>query len=441
MRELIFPDQLKGHRAVVVGAGVSGLAACKLLSALGADVRLLEENPTKDLSRLDEYIQDLGLSVITGEHKKEHFQGVNLVVLSPGVPWFKIKRLVPKNVLICSELELASWFVDRPIVAITGTNGKTTTTALIAHVLSRAGKRVFVGANFGKPLSEYVLSSDVVDYLVLEVSSFQLQGVNSFRPYIALLLNFSPNHLDVHQTEQEYWEAKLKLFAKQKNTDIGIFPLHLRPQIESTPLECSKIYFVASNRFEHPLLRGQHNQANLEAAFLAVKRLGISEQEFQDLIQDFVPLEHRLEIFWKWKNYTFVNDSKSTTVASLKAALEALPAPIRLFCGGVFKGGNLNELKPLMMEKVRKVYLFGESKDFFEQAFNNVTEVTWHKNLENAVAELQQDLHSDLDTGTVLLSPATASFDLFDSYQERGRRFKDLVKTYFKEGESLVPQK
>lgn len=437
MRELVFKGQLKGHKAVVVGCGRSGRAAVNLLVALGADVCLVEKNKNKISSTILDWVEEKNVKLILGEYKKSHFKGANLVVLSPGVPLNRIRSFVPSNAFICSELELASWFVDKPIIAITGTNGKTTTTLLIAHVLKQAGKKVFAGGNLGVPLSEYVLGGEQVDFLILEVSSFQLQGCNSFRPQVAILLNFSPNHLDFHLTEEEYWEAKIKLFIKQKQNDIGIFPLELKPKIEELNLSCSRVYFIPSNRFQHEFLIGEHNQANMEAAFLALRYIGFSEQDFAEYSKDFRPPEHRMEFFWKWKNIAFVNDSKSTTVASLKAALESVNNPIRLLCGGIFKGGDLKELRDIVKNKVKKIYLFGESKDIFQNSLNGCCPIRWFETLEDVFKELREDLLKEGDSEVVMLSPATSSFDLFKDYKDRGNKFKMLVRKYFENGQQL----
>ncbi|WP_457570447.1 UDP-N-acetylmuramoyl-L-alanine--D-glutamate ligase [Desulfovulcanus sp.] len=436
MKTLIHSEQLRGHRAVVVGAGRSGLAAARLLTRLGADVRLLEKDEgklSKDLKQLATAAEEQGWELRFGEHKPEDFKGANLIILSPGVAKRSIQGLIaeaPAGTQVYSELELASWFVSEPIIAITGTNGKTTTTLLITHVLEKAGKVVFTGGNIGTPLSEYLLEGRKAEILVLETSSFQLQNCSGFHPRVAILLNFSPNHLDYHQDIQEYFEAKLKLFARQNEQDLAIVPLSLKAELEKRSFtRARKIYFVPQDRFSCPRLLGEHNQENLEAAYFACKYFGVTENEFEKNIQDFVPPVHRQEIFFQYKGITFVDDSKATTVDAVKSALKTFFRPIRLVAGGVFKGGDLREILPLVQEKVSKVYLFGASKEIFVQAFGEQVEMEWFPTLEEAVQKIVVDAKPG---DIVLLSPGTASFDLFPDYKARGLEFQRLVKEELK---------
>ncbi|MBT8762735.1 UDP-N-acetylmuramoyl-L-alanine--D-glutamate ligase [Desulfohalobiaceae bacterium Ax17] len=425
MKELIHPGQLRGHQAVVVGAGRSGLAAARLLTRLGAEVRLLEKDESRFSKELKQLAEENGWALRFGEHKPEDFKGANLIILSPGVQKRNIQAHIPAGAQVYSELELASWFVSEPIIAVTGTNGKTTTTLLITHVLEKTGKVVFTGGNIGTPLSEYLLEGRRAEILVLEASSFQLENCSGFHPRVAIFLNFSPNHLDYHQDIQEYFEAKLKLFARQNEQDLAILPLSLKGELEKRSFtRARRVYFVPQDRFSCPRLRGEHNQENLEAAFLACKYFGVTESEFEKNIQDFVPPAHRQEIFFQHKGITFVDDSKATTVDAVKSALKTFPRPIRLVAGGVFKGGNLKVIRPVVQEKVCKVYLFGASKEIFIQAFGDLVEMEWFPTLEEAVRKIVVDAEPG---DTVLLSPGTASFDLFPDYKARGMQFQRLV--------------
>ena len=458
MKTLIHSEQLRGHMAVVVGAGRSGLAAARLLSRLGADVRVLEKgersarsarsarsersvrsvsserSEIESVKNLREIAEEQGWDLRVGEHKPEDFKGANLIILSPGVAKRNIQGLIAEAAeaagapaaQVYSELELASWFVSEPIIAITGTNGKTTTTLLITHVLEKAGKVVFTGGNIGTPLSEYLLEGRKAEILVLETSSFQLQNCSGFHPRVGILLNFSPNHLDYHQNLEEYFEAKLKLFARQNEQDLAIVPLSLKAELEKRSFSrARKIYFVPQDRFSCPALLGEHNQENLEAAYFACKYFGVTESEFEKNIQDFVPPAHRQEIFFQYKGITFVDDSKATTVDAVKSALKTFSRPIRLAAGGIFKGGNLRELLPLVQEKVCKIYLFGAGKDIFTGAFGKVVEMEWFPTLKEAVQKIVVDAKAG---DTVLLSPGTASFDLFSDYKARGLEFQRLIK-------------
>jgi UDP-N-acetylmuramoylalanine--D-glutamate ligase len=426
MREMVHSGQLKGHRAVVIGTGRSGKAAAVFLSDLGAEVRLLEKDEAKVGEELRRLADARGWSISAGEHTRADFAQADLIVLSPGVPRRKIVPLLPeRKVQILSEIELGSWFVNEPIIAITGTNGKSTTTTLIAHVLSLAGKRVFAGGNLGTPLCEYLTSGETADVLVLEVSSFQLQNINAFHPRVGVFLNFAPNHLDYHEDMQEYLEAKLRIFSNQTARDLAILPLALKERVEErTEIRANRIYFVPTDRFSSAKLPGRHNQENMEGAFLACRFFGINEEQFQEALETFTPLPHRLQRVGERAGVVFVDDSKATTVDALRVALEALEGPIHLLAGGVFKGGDLNSLTPLLKAKVKSVGLFGGSRELFEAAFGDVVPVSWDPTLREAVFRTAL---SAAPGETVLLAPATSSFDQFSDYKERGKVFQDAV--------------
>ncbi len=425
MKELIHSEQLKGHNVVVVGAGRSGLSAAALAIELGAKVRILEKNERFDIKSLTRFNLSMAEPII-GEHKKEHFRDADMVIVSPGIPVRSMEKLIPGNAKIFSELELASWFTHEPIIAVTGTNGKTTTTMLIAHALEKMGKKVFAGGNLGVPLGDYVLGGYSSDILVLEVSSFQLEGCSGFHPRVGVFLNFSTNHLDHHSSREEYFRAKTRLFARQKEEDLAVIALELKQEMESLGiLNSRRVYFAPSKRFSCPALTGEHNQANMEAAFLACKYFGMDESLFSSALNDFSAPGHRQEVFLKYEGKIFVNDSKATTVSAMSAALQAFPAPIKLFAGGVYKGGDFSELTSLIRSKVAKIYLFGAGRDVFEKAWKNAASMEYFHTLEPAV---NKALSESASGDTFLLSPGTSSFDLFADYQERGDTFMNLVK-------------
>lgn len=426
MRELIHADQLAGHKAVVLGAGSSGTAAATLLVALGASVRWLERKDPGEQVRAFAAGKSIDLQV--GEHTREQFQDADLVVVSPGVPVRKMNHLlagIPERKIV-SELELASWFVSEPILAVTGTNGKTTTVSLCGHILREAGKRVFVGGNIGTPLSEYLLGGERADILVLEVSSFQLQNSHAFKPHVGVLLNFSANHLDYHESMEEYLEAKLRLFARQAEADLAIAPLHMKDELEGRSFTRAKrVYFVPSNRFEGARLIGAHNRANMEAAWLACRAFGVSEEQARAAILGFKPLAHRIEPVVEANGVLFVDDSKATTVDAMAAAITAFDRPVRLLAGGVWKGGDAASLVPLLKDKVKAVGLFGKAREVFEQAWQGHVPLFWEPTLEPAVRRL----FSEAEPGDViLLSPATASFDLYKDYKARGDDFQRIAR-------------
>jgi UDP-N-acetylmuramoylalanine--D-glutamate ligase len=425
MREFIHDNQLRGHTAVVLGAGTSGIAAARLLARMGAAVRVLEKNEASAAK----VPADLGFEVCAGEHKPAHFAGANLIVLSPGIARSKVASLLPEGVQVISELELASWFVSEPIIAVTGTNGKTTTTTLISRILEANGKKVFTGGNIGTPLCEYLMGGEQAEILVLEVSSFQLQNSPSFHPRVGVLLNFSANHLDYHESMEEYLSAKLSMFTHMEDADLAVVPLSMKDELEKRDFTRSRrVYFVASPRFTCPGLPGEHNRENMEAAYLACRYFGLSPEDVQRGIDGFSTLAHRIEAVAEHNGIVFIDDSKSTTVDSMIAALKSQDRPVRLLAGGVFKGGDLGAVLPVLREKVRAVYLFGQSREIFEEAWSDCgKEISWDATLEEAVFRAAADARSG---ECVLLSPATASFDLFANYKERGKTFQRAVREW-----------
>ncbi len=425
MNELIHPDQLRGHRIAVLGAGRSGVAAARLASALGAEV-LLADNNARFSPEVEEMAEENGWDLRPGEHSSQYFRDARMIILSPGVPRREVDALFPKGAQVFSELEFASWFVSTPILAITGTNGKTSTTMLVRHVLDSCGKNVSVAGNIGTPLSDYVLEGGNADILVLEVSSFQLQNCSGFCPVVGVLLGFSANHLDFHPDEEDYWQSKLQLFARQKEDHLAVLPYALKEDLEKVEFtRAKKVYFMPRGAFVSPYLPGGHNQSNMEAAYHACRFFGISENEFQGCLENFHPPEHRQEIFLLSDGIRFIDDSKATTVDAQRAALLNFPAPIRLLAGGVFKGGNLEDVVDLLREKVAKVYLFGESRELFERVWGGSVPMEWFPTLEEATGRAVAESKKG---ESMLLSPATASFDLFSDYKERGLAFKKTVK-------------
>ena len=425
-----FPPLAPGQQAVVVGAARSGLAAARLLGRMGQKVRIVDlKDPAPDVAA---ECAAQGWEFISGPHTAAQFAGADIIVPSPGVPLSKIEEHLDaaQRGLLVGEMELAhSLLRGEPILAVTGTSGKTTTVSLAAAMLEAEGQKVFLGGNIGTPLSEYVLGvlagGPRADVLVLEVSSFQLQTCHGFKPKVAVLLNISENHLDHHRDMAEYQDAKFRLFACQDDGDIALFPEELRDLAQSYGLAAQVEYFNARNRFPHTRLLGAHNQLNLEAAYLACAHLGVSLDAAARAAAEFAPLPHRLEVVGEKNGVLFVNDSKSTTVDSLRVALLALDRPVRLLAGGVFKGGDLQSLRPLLREKVKEVALFGASRAIFEGAWQGVVDLSWHPELAGACASLWANAAPG---DAILLSPATASFDLYKNYKARGDDFRRIVE-------------
>lgn len=416
-----------GELAVVVGAGESGAAAARLLAALGARVRLLEKNREHVSDEVRALADERALTLQTGEHSPEQFADAALVVTSPGIPLSVLQPLLTAagSPPLVAELELALRYTHEPILAMTGTSGKTTTVSLAAAMLEEAGKKVFLGGNIGTPLSRYVLRGIKADALVLELSSFQLQGTASLRPRVAVLLNLTANHLDHHESMEEYSAAKFSIFSRQTENDLAIVPPGLAEDYKRGGYAGRLLTFEPGGRFSRMRLLGRHNAANAEAAFMAVREFGVSEAEAVRAAEAFAPLRHRLESAGEIDGVLYVNDSKSTTVDALKAALTSFESSLILLAGGKFKGGDLRSLRPLLHERVQAVALFGASREIFEEAWQDAVPLTWDKDLAAAMFRVQ---HMVKPGDVVLLSPATSSYDLYANYKERGNHFCRLVE-------------
>jgi UDP-N-acetylmuramoylalanine--D-glutamate ligase len=427
---------IPGSLAVVVGAGASGEAAARLLHEKGAKVRLLERNPDKVTQGLLVLTGELGIELVTGPHEPAHFAGASLVVSSPGVPFSMLRPLLDAavNPPVLAEMELAFRYTHEPILAVTGTSGKTTMVSLAAAMLEAAGKKVFLGGNIGTPLSDYVTTvlkgGKKADVLVLEVSSFQLMGCTTFSPNVGMLLNITPNHLDQHESMREYSEAKFSMFSRQTQGDVALFGADLEDEV---PLHTigGRVEYFTNPCFSGPKtkwktkLLGAHNQLNIEAAYRACSEFGVSREMAERAAAEFKPLPNRLELVGEWGGVAYVNDSKCTTVSALDVALKSMERPTLLLVGGVFKGGNLEALIPLLKEKVKVVGIFGQSRGIFTKAWEGTVPLFWSATLEEAMRILRNEAESG---DTILLAPATSSFDAYPNYVARGKDFRRVAE-------------
>jgi len=419
-------ERVRNQQTVVVGAGKSGLAAAELLLRLGARVALADAKPDLDPAALGPLAGRVELRL--GAHTPAQFADASLVVLSPGVAAKKIAAaLAPvasENVV--AELEFASWFLQDPVLAITGTNGKTTTTTLVSQMLTDAGKTVFTGGNIGTPLCRFLLDGSRADVVVLEVSSFQLQNCQSFAPKVGVLLNFAANHLDYHADMEEYLSAKLNLFARMDASGLAILPREMRAELEKRDFtRAKKIWFGPTDRLPAPHLPGAHNRANVEAAWQAASAFGVSEASARATAAAFQPLAHRLQAVGEKNGVLFVDDSKSTTLDSTAAAVQSFERPVRLLLGGVFKGGDVAGLIPALDGRVVEIALFGAAREVFEPVLGKRFKLSWEPDLERAVRRLWTSARPG---DVLLLSPATASFDAYRGYAARGDHFQRIVK-------------
>ncbi|MBQ7457062.1 MAG: UDP-N-acetylmuramoyl-L-alanine--D-glutamate ligase [Desulfovibrio sp.] len=418
----------KGTRVAIVGFGRSGRAALRLCLREGLNIRLIEQNPKALTPEEAGILRARGVEIFVGEHKPAFFAGVRYVIISPGIPRKTIVPFIDAEAQceIIAEMELAWRYLDNePVLAVTGTSGKTTTVSLAAAMLQAQGLRVFLGGNIGTPLSEYVLDSRKADVVVLEISSFQLQCCQTFAPRVAVLLNISPNHLDYHADMAEYTEAKFRLFRWQDENDLAILGKGLEQVEKRFGLRARTLFVGDVGRFPNTQLLGAHNRINCEVAWQACRFFGVTEKNAAKAVAGFSPLPNRLERVREHGGVLYVNDSKATTLAALGVALAAFDRPVRLLCGGKFKGGDPAHLLPLLRAHVVEVALFGASREVFEKAWGGVVPMSWYPTLAPAVQALST--HAE-PNDVVLLSPATASFDLYTSYAERGRDFRRIVE-------------
>lgn len=436
-------------KVAVIGLGKSGIAASKLLRSKGAYVMAFDLKTSEEIKEIREVLEPLGVEVHCGPYKVELLEEVSLVVLSPGVNpqaplWLGLKR---RGTKVIGELELGYWFTDEPIVAVTGTNGKSTTTSLIGHILQSYGRKVFVGGNLGVPLCEYVLSGKKVELLVLEVSSFQLETIEVFRPKVSVFLNISDDHFDRHPNFEAYLSAKLRIFENQMGDDFAVLnrddpnvwaiSTKLRPQVipfSKSPLSGEGVWY-AGDRIKWRLmgkegeipfggsLLGWHNLENVLASVAVGLVLGVNEGAMAEALLNFKPLPHRVEFVREFRGVKFYDDSKATNPHATLKALESMQGPVVLIAGGQNKGLDLKSLRT-KVEKVRAVVAIGEAAPEVEEAFVGAVPVVRAYDMEDAV---RKAFALSEPGDSVLLSPACASFDMFRDYKHRGEEFKRAV--------------
>jgi len=444
---------VKGKRVLVVGIARSGVAVAKFLAGKGTRVVLTDQKTREQLAEtLREIPADV--EVIAGEYPDFTGGEYDFLVVSPGVPLSipPIKRAVDLGIPVLSELELAYRFSGAPIVAITGTNGKTTTTTLIGEIFKEAGKRVCVGGNIGLPLALEVERYGAGDVIVAEVSSFQLECIHKFKPKAAAILNFTPDHLDRHGTMDNYIAAKARIFENQDSGDFTILNYDdrgVRKMEAKTPGRV--IFFSREHMLEEGIfvqdghiiirldgkletvcpvkdifIKGAHNVENALAAGAAAYVMGVPAAVIAKVLREFRGVAHRLEMVAEVDGVRYVNDSKGTNPDASIKALEAYEEPIILLAGGRNKGSDFTEFAGKVRDKVRCLVIFGECRDEIREAVGKMgfTGIYEAGTFEEAVATAAREAGRG---EIVLLSPACASWDMFKDFEERGERFKELV--------------
>ncbi|MBI3609318.1 MAG: UDP-N-acetylmuramoyl-L-alanine--D-glutamate ligase [Nitrospirae bacterium] len=453
---------VKNKRVTVVGFGRSGLAAARLLIRRQAVVTVTDLRPSSELEAPMAALKEGPIRYRLGGHPAEAFDDADLVVMSPGVSaetLQPVRLAAARGIPVIGEIELGFSFTTAPVVAITGTNGKSTTTALAGAILKEAGGEVFIGGNLGRPLCEAVLERSggegrpPWDWIVVEVSSFQLETIRSFRPRVAVLLNVTPNHLDRYRTMEDYRAAKWRLFENQTADDLAVInaddPVVFqqaasirarRLLISRTPRPEEGVYLSSSAvvsigawtpstrqeiiRQDEIPLRGSHNIENVLAASAVGIACGCPAGAVRKAVKEFKGLEHRLEAVRRRDSVLYVNDSKATTTVALAKALEAFCEPIVLIAGGRSKGGEFAFLRDLLRQRVKAAVLIGEARPILRAAWSGAVSMTEAGSLEEAVRLAAQ---TSAAGDVVLLSPACASFDMFRDFEDRGNRFKEIV--------------
>jgi UDP-N-acetylmuramoylalanine--D-glutamate ligase len=434
----------QNQNVAVLGAGLSGTAAALLLKSEGANVTVLDSADEKRLlkSTIDN-LRAQGINVVAGPQAEKDSGNYEFVVLSPGIdPDSALaQNYSSRNIEMIGELELGWRSCALPVIAITGTNGKTTTTEMLAQMLNACGQRTIACGNIGKPLSEVAREKKDLDVLTVEVSSFQLETIKSFRPSISLWLNFAPDHLDRYRSVAEYHAAKLRIFENQTADDVAVVNAN-----ESLPeISPRKITFSAyTNRSDFRLtegsivyqntpvlkmadtkLRGSHNIENLMATLAAGQARGLAFEKMVPSLCAYEPQPHRCEFVREVRGVGYINDSKATNLDAVEKALLAQSKPVVLIAGGKDKGFTFDPLRPLVQEKVRATILIGEMAESIARDWSAVVKCEIASSLADAV----ERAHAVAKPGEVVLfSPGTSSFDMFKSYADRGDQFRALVQ-------------
>ncbi len=440
----------KFGKCLVIGAGVSGQWAAELLLDRGAEVTICDQKDEANLAEALERFKGRPVEWVLGTRTDEAFKDMELVVLSPGIPWsFPGLVQAAKKVSVIGEMELAASMIQVPLVAITGSNGKTTTTGLVGHICRKNKIPVFVGGNIGEPLSRFVLSRQKVQAAVVEVSSYQLETVNIFHACSAAILNVCSDHLDRYSDMAEYFRAKTRILMNQTIGDLAVmneddlllarkntrairfgFSRKKRQQHgawvhKDEILVVKQGREVAGRAWADFKLEGIHNQENVMAAVGLVLGLGLNPEKALESALDFIPQKHRLELVGEFSDVKYYNDSKGTNVGAVAMALASFKPPVVLIVGGQGKGQDFRLLYKSVHDKVKQLVLIGEDRDKISLALAGAAPIS----IADSMAEAVRQARAAAPRGSiVLLSPACASFDMFRDYKHRGETFVREVR-------------
>jgi len=446
--------ELKGKKVLVVGLGKSGLAAALFLRRRGAHVTVSDVRSAEALAKDIPALLDEGIMVETGGHGLLTFRRQDLIVVSPGVPLNtpELAQVKSFGLQVIGELELAARFLKGKTVAITGSNGKTTTTALVGEILEKAGMPTLVGGNIGVPVIALIDQSTDETWSVLEVSSFQLESTERFHPQIAVILNITPDHLDRHGSFENYALAKERIFAAQTEGDAVVLNADNARAAQAAVRSVAKVYFFS---IEHSVLRGAwveegyvvfrpakdepiekimplsaiplkgaHNVENVLAAVCAARLAGATAERVRVAVESFQAVEHRLEYVATINGVEFYNDSKATNVDATLKAVSSFSSGIHLILGGKDKNSDYTQLAQLLRARVRAIYTIGSAAAKIESQLRGVVSILSCETLDNAVSAAGSAARPG---EVVLLAPACSSYDQFENYEQRGKVFKELV--------------
>ena len=457
--ELLRVDRIVGKNISILGMARSGLALAKTLKELGAKVFVSDLKNENNLKSETKELKKLKIDFETGGHSQKLLQEKDYLVLSPGVPGDIpiVKEAEFLGIPVFSEIGVAYWLCPAEIVAITGSNGKTTTTTLVGEILKKAGKETWVAGNIGVAFSRVLNQISPEGIVVLEVSSFQLEKIQEFKPRISAILNLSPDHLDRYPNVEAYIQAKFRIFENQDKSDFAVLnydDLLLRKK--AAEIKAPVLFFSTSAGLEEGAyvkdkslivklggkekriidinqigIKGPHNLSNAACASLIATILGVKPETIAEVLKEFKGVEHRLEAVAEINGIKFINDSKATNMDSVWYALQSVAQPVILIAGGKDKGGDFSKLSDLVKEKVKLLILIGQAKEKIKSALGSLTETIEAQDLAEAVKLAYKKAQAG---DTVLLSPACASFDMFLNFEERGKVFKQEVARLKKNG-------
>jgi len=446
-------DDLKNKKVLVIGLGRAGVAAARYAAIRGANVTVSEKREEKDVTEFVSKLSGLPIEYSFGRNDVRLMKDAQLIVVSPGVP-LSIEGLGEARNLkipVINELELAVREIKTPMIAVTGTNGKTTTTTLIGHLLTECGIKNCVGGNIGTALTDLINDAKNVDWVVVEVSSFQLETTPSLAPKIGVLLNVTPDHLDRHASFEEYLMLKARLFGTLDAECFGIY--NAADKVVADAVEKSHAQLVPFNSngklddggwFEKDSLwmklpgkaaeqynlgnvdlKGAHNRENMLASIMTAALCGGEKNKIQKGLETFKGLPHRIELVGEYRNVQYYDDSKGTNVGATVAALENFSAPVILIAGGLDKGASYEPMAPFIRDRVKRLILIGEAKDKMRSELGDLTETVSAETMEDAVLKASEAAAAG---DVVLLSPACASYDMFRDYAHRGEVFAQAVR-------------